>query len=341
MEAYPQEKYILVTGATGILGRVIVLELLKQGCKVRATKRPNSNLKDVLHSYKFYTDQPDFYYNQIEWVDADFNDIFSLEKVVENVSEIYHCAAKVSFHPKDRDEMYKTNIEGTKNLLYAVQDSGVEKFCFVSSVAVLDGFNEEKLQDETCDFNSKLDHSAYAKSKHFSEMEIWRAAAEGLNVVIINPAIIVGSGNWSSSSGEMFGQLAKSGFSTDGSSGYIDVRDVAKVAVTLMDSNVFDQRFVLVEDNVKNEVIANKVRKAVDKAPVKLVSKSVLNIGRTLNALFGWLVPSLRMANKVNIEAITTDSKLSNKKIKKQLNFDFIPVSESFDFHLKNYTQDQ
>ncbi|WP_312322893.1 NAD-dependent epimerase/dehydratase family protein [Soonwooa sp.] len=341
MEAHPKEKYILVTGATGILGRVIVLELLKQGRKVRATKRPNSDLKDVLNSYKFYTDQPDFYFNQIEWINTDFDDIFSLEKAVENVSEIYHCAAKVSFHPKDRDLMYKTNIEGTKNLLYAVQDSGVEKFCFVSSVAVLDGFNDKKLQDETCDFNSKLDHSAYAKSKHFSEMEIWRAAAEGLNVVIVNPSIIIGSGNWSSSSGEMFGQLAKSGFSTDGSSGYVDVRDVAKISIQLMDSNIFDQRFVLNAENIKNEIIANKVRTAVGQSPVKIISKSVLNIGRTLNTLFGWLIPSLRMANKVNIEAITSESKLSNQKIKKQLNFDFMPVSESFDFHLKNYIHDK
>lgn len=341
MEAHPQDQFILVTGATGILGRVIVLELLKQGRKVRATKRPNSDTKDVLNSFKFYTEQPDFYFNQIEWIDTDFNDVFSLEQSLQQVSEVYHCAAKVSFHPKDRDKMYKTNIEGTKNLLYATQDSSVEKFCFVSSIAVLDGFNEDGFQDETCDYNSKFEHSSYAKSKHFSEMEIWRAAAEDLNVVIVNPGIIIGSGNWKSSSGEMFGQLAKSNFSTEGSSAYIDVRDVANIAICLMDSNIFSERFALVSENVKNEIVANKVRHSVGKSSVSIISKSILNVGKALNFLLGWLIPSLKMANKVNIEAITSESKISNKKIKKQLDYQFIPVMESLDFHLKNYIQDQ
>ena len=60
---------VLVTGATGILGRVIALELLKNGKTVRATKRKSSNLKEVRDSYQFYTDQPDFYFDKIQWID--------------------------------------------------------------------------------------------------------------------------------------------------------------------------------------------------------------------------------------------------------------------------------
>ncbi len=198
---------VFVTGATGILGRIIVLELLKRGKSVRASRRTGSNLNEVKHSYSFYTDHPEDFFNKIEWVNVDFDDLDSLKDALKGVDEVYHCAAKVSFHPKDEKEMYHTNIKGTENLLYACEGSDVKKFLHVSSVAVLDNFNEKGELDEESDFNPKLEHSAYAISKHLSEMEAWRASAEGLNVVIINPGMIVGSGNWTQSSGELFPPL--------------------------------------------------------------------------------------------------------------------------------------
>ena len=140
---------ILVTGATGILGRVIVLELLKRGKIVRAAKRRSSNLEEVRHSFQFYTENPDDYFNKIEWMNVDFEDIHSLQNALIGVEEVYHCAATVSFHPADQTRMYHTNIEGTKNLLFACEGSGVKKFCFVSSIAVLDGVNEKDETDET------------------------------------------------------------------------------------------------------------------------------------------------------------------------------------------------
>ena len=172
---------ILVTGATGILGRVIVLELLKRGKTVRATKRKSSNLEEVKNSFRFYTENPNEYFEKINWIDVDFDNLNSLEKTLDGVEQVYHCAAKVSFHPNDEKKMYHTNIEGTTQLLYACENSSIKKFLFVSSIAVLDGFNENGELDESSDFNPKIDHSAYAISKHFAEMEVWRASAEGLN----------------------------------------------------------------------------------------------------------------------------------------------------------------
>lgn len=328
---------ILVTGATGILGRVLILELQKRGRTVRATKRKSSNIAEVKDSFKFYVENPDEEFAKIQWIDVDFDDISSLNSALEGVDEVYHCAAKVSFHPDKKREMYHTNIDGTKNLLYACENSSVKKFCFVSSIAVLDGLNENGEMDENSDYNPKIDHSAYAVSKHFSEMEVWRASAEGLNTVIINPGMIVGSGNWNQSSGELFGTFEKNGFIGSGGTSYVDVRDVAKIAVELMDKNIFGERFILISENVRFFDFGKMVRGKLGLKDQKILSASVLNLGRILSFLFGWMVPKLKMANKVNIEAISNFNKISNKKIVEKLDYHFIPISESIDFHLKNY----
>lgn len=331
---------ILVTGATGILGRVIVLELLKLGKKVRATKRKSSNINDVKHSFQFYTENPEEFFNKIEWIDVDFDDIDSLKTALINVEEVYHCAAKVSFHPDDRKEMYHSNIVGTRNLLFACENSSVKKFCFVSSVAVLDGTDENGKVTEDSNFNPKLHHSKYAKSKHFSEMEVWRASAEGLKTVIINPGVIIGSGNWQSSSGEIFGTFEKFPYAMSGSSNYVDVRDVANIAIALMERNIFGERFLIISENKKLVEVANLIRQKLGKSQAKVLPKWILNVGYVLNLLLGWLIPPLRLLNRINIQAVTSHHLLSNNKIKERLDYQFIPITESIDFHLKNYIKD-
>lgn len=331
---------ILVTGATGILGRVIVLQLLKQGKSVVAAKRKSSNIEEVKDSYKFYTDSPDAFFDRIKWVDVDFDDTFSLENALRGIEEVYHCAATVSFHPADQRRMNHTNIEGTRNLLYACEGSQVKKFCFVSSIAVLDGLNEKHEIDENSDYNQKLDHSAYAVSKHFSEMEVWRAAAEGLNTVIVNPGIIIGSGNWTQSSGLLFQNLARP-YTFSGGASYVDVRDVAKASIELMDNNVFNERFILISENKRYAEVASYVRQKMGLSSPKIIPSALLTVGRVLNFVFGWLFSPLRMVDKVNTESVTSMSNISNDKIVKTLGFKFIPVNDSIDFHLENYRTDK
>ena len=332
---------VFVTGATGILGRVIVLELLKKGKNVRAAKRPTSNLNEVRHSYTFYTENPDVFFNKIDWVDVNLDDVNSLQDILEGVDEVYHCAAKVSFHPKDEKEMYHTNIKGTENLLYACENSGVKKFLHVSSIAVLDNFNEDGELDEESDFNPKLEHSAYSLSKHLSEMEAWRASAEGLNVVIINPGMIIGSGNWGNSSGDIFPTFEKNGFTFSGGTSYVDVRDVAKISIELMEKNVFEERFIIVSENRGYTELGKQIRAKLGLKEAKILSKFQLNLGRWANILFGWLIPKLKMITKTNIESISTLNVISNQKIKEKLDYQFISVSESVDFHLNNYINDK
>jgi nucleoside-diphosphate-sugar epimerase len=332
---------VFVTGATGILGRVIVLELLKKGKNVRASKRPASNLNEVKDSFRFYTENPDDFFNKIEWVDIDFEDIDSLQHALNGVEEVYHCAAKVSFHPKDEKEMYHTNIKGTENLLFACEGSDVKKFLHVSSVAVLDGFNEKGELDEESDFNPKIEHPAYAISKHLSEMEVWRASAEGLNTIIINPGIIIGSGNWNQSSGELFSTFEDNNFTFSGGSSYVDVRDVAAIAIELMEKNTFGERFILVADNKRYAAVGEQIRKRLGLKNARILSNTELNAGRIANLFLGWLIPKLRIVTKNNIESITSFNTISHQKVKERLGYQFISVEESIDFHLENYINDK
>lgn len=332
---------VFVTGATGILGRVIVLELLKKGKKVRASKRPSSNLNEVKYSFAFYTENPEDFFNKIEWVDVDFDNIQSLQEAVQGIDEVYHCAAKVGFNPKDDKEIYRMNVKGTENLLYACDGSSVRKFLYVSSIAVLDLANEKGELDETSDFNSKEEHSAYAISKHLAEMEVWRASAEGLNTVIVNPGMIVGSGNWGNSSGDIFPTFEKNSFTFSGGTSYADVRDVAVISVELMEQNIFGERFVIVSESKKYAEIGKQIRKSLGLQDAKVLSRSQLNIGILANMLFGWLIPPLRMATRANIEAVSAMNNISNQKIKDRLQYRFIPLEETVDFHLRNYMNDK
>ncbi len=218
-------------------------------------------------------------------------------------------------------------------------NSSVKKFCFVSSVAVLDGVNEQGETDETCDYNTKLDHSTYAVSKHFSEMEVWRAEAEGLSTVIVNPGVIIGSGNWDSSSGLLFQNLLR-GVTFAGGAPYIDVRDVAKISVELMEREIFGERFILVSENRRFHEVGTYVRRKFGKDAPKVIQRPLLKIVQVFAILFGWLFPALRMVNKVSIDTVDGLSNISNKKIRQTLGYDFIPVTESLDFHLENYISD-
>ncbi|MFY1047606.1 NAD-dependent epimerase/dehydratase family protein [Chryseobacterium sp. GP-SGM7] len=332
---------VFVTGATGILGRVIVLELLKKGKKVRAAKRPSSNINEVKHSYQYLTENPNDFFDKIEWMDVDFDDIHAVESALQGVTEVYHCAAKVSFHPKDEKEMNHTNIKATENLLFACENSTVEKFLHVSSIAVLDLLNEKGELDESSDFNSKDEHSAYSISKHLSEMEVWRASAEGLNTIIINPGMIIGTGNWGKSSGDIFPTFENNSFTFSGGTSYVDVRDVAGISIELMEKNAFGERFIVVSESKKYADLGNQIRTKLGLKDAKILSKSTLQLGRIANILLGWLIPQLRMATKSNIESVSSLNVISNQKIKEKLDYQFIPVSESIDFHLNNYINDK
>ena len=217
---------ILVTGASGLVGSQLVKELMKTGKKVKALYRSSIPVIEGA--------------DNIEWVRGDILDVVALEEAMVGVQQVYHCAAIVSFNPKNKAALHQTNVEGTANVVNACLNANIQKLVFVSSVAALGRIREDTPINETMNWSEETSNSEYGKTKYFAEMEVWRGIGEGLDAVIVNPVIILGSGDWEKGSSELF----KSAYDefpwyTEGSGGFVDVVDVVKAMILLMESNYY------------------------------------------------------------------------------------------------------
>ena len=128
---------VLVTGGTGLVGSHLLLKLLEQGVKVRAIHRVESDLSRVEKIFSYYHRPSSKFLKKIEWVVADINTIPDLEKAFEGVSQVYHCAALISFNPNDYEQLHKVNVEGTANIVNLCISNNIEKLCYVSSIAAI------------------------------------------------------------------------------------------------------------------------------------------------------------------------------------------------------------
>ncbi|SFN41905.1 Nucleoside-diphosphate-sugar epimerase [Chryseobacterium oleae] len=332
---------ILVTGATGILGRVLVLKLLKKGKTVRATKRNSSDLEEVRRSLQYYTADADLFFNKIQWIDANLNDKRALQKALEDVVEVYHCAAKVSYDPAEQKKVDKINIQGTKNIIECCKYSQVKKFLYVSSAVIFDNGKKGRPIDENSSFIIQTESTVYAASKYKADTVVCNAFNQGLNTIIINPGMIIGSGNWKKSSGEFLQTFINKFYTFSGGSGCVDVRDVAEIAIELMDKNLFGERFLVVSENQKYSNLAQMAREKFHKKRPVILSRKLLNFGKALNILTVGQIPKLRLLTKPNIEFLTSFQKMSNDKVVKALDYKFIPVKESLFFHIDNFLKEK
>ena len=251
------KKLFLVTGGTGFLGAHLLHCLVDNGERVRALRRPDSPM-DLVDSIR----------DKIEWVEGDVLDVVSLEEALQGVDYVMHCAAMVSFDPADRKRMAKINVDGTANVVNAALEAKVKKLLFVSSIAALSRqANRPHVNEEARWENSPL-NTAYGHTKFLAECEVWRGQEEGLDVVIVNPAIIIGAGRWDQASGRFFRQVHKGmDFYPTGVTGFVDVRDVVAAMLRLIESDISGERFILSGENLSYKSFLSKIAAALDKKP--------------------------------------------------------------------------
>lgn len=226
---------ILITGATGFLGAHLVRQLLVQGQQqIRALKRPTSQL-DLLGPLA----------TQVEWVEGDVLDIFALEEALDGIEQVYHCAGLVSFHPADRRMLRRTNVEGTANVVNLCLDLGVKKLLHVSSVAAIGRTKATQELTESSSWQESPYNTYYGISKFWAEQEVWRGIAEGLQAVIINPSIILGAGRWHEGTGRFFSTVQDGlRYFPLGTAALVDVQDVVRMMIQLMNGPFTEQRFI-------------------------------------------------------------------------------------------------
>jgi len=255
-----QAPHILVTGGTGLVGSHLLAKLAIQGESIRAIHRKSSDLEKVKNVFSYYSSNSEDLFNSIDWVIGDVTDIPSLEPVFNDITQVYHCAALVSFRKKDEELMRKINIEGTANMVNLSLDNRIKKFCFVSSIATLDKKEGKGIIDESNEWNPENNNYDYAISKYGGEMEVWRGSQEGLNVVIVNPGVILGAGFWEHNTGRFFTNGYTSfKYYTTGQTGFVGVQDVVKVMLALMESELVNQNYILVSENATFQTVMNHI----------------------------------------------------------------------------------
>ncbi len=321
---------VLVTGATGLLGSHLLAGLLFRDYSIKALYRKESSRQKTKKILSYYfPDRFEEYFSKIQWVEADILNIPSLEKAFKGVSKVFHCAGYISFSPVEHKKLFKINVEGTANVVNMCLKYKIEKLCHVSSIAVL-GKAEKGKVDEDSIFEYNSNNSAYAITKFGAEMEVWRSSREGLNVVIVNPGIILGAGNWDLGSGLLFKKIYSGlNYYPPKTTGFVSVKDTVQIMIELMEKPIKDERYILVSENLSFKNIFHQIADSLHKPYPKRKLKPWM-------VFLGWFfeyVPVIfgrkRKIPKQAISSLFDKTKYDSSKIQKELGYEFEPISKT------------
>lgn len=330
---------ILITGGTGLVGAHLLLHLAEGGRALRALYRGEGSIAKTKNLFTYYNRLPLF--ERIEWVQGDVTDVPSIEIAFAGIDHVYHCAALVSFDSKDEEQLRKTNIEGTANMVNLSLAHSVKKFCYVSSIAALGDLRQgETVITEETEWNPEKTHSDYALTKHGGEMEVWRAYQEGLDVVIVNPGVIFGYGFWDNGSGGVLKNI-KNGmyFYTKGLTGIVAIGDVIKIMTVLMDGPITGERFILVARNMDFETMLNILSQSMKKQhPFIHASPIMTGVAWRIDWFLSKLLLRKRLFTKAIARASHSREVYDNKKIVNALNYKFADMQPYLKKLAEDYT---
>lgn len=311
---------ILVTGGTGFIGSYILRQLIKSGfTNISAIYRPTSN-------FALLGDDKD----KVNWIPCDVLDIVTLTEVIHGKQIVIHAAALVSFDPRDQRKLMKVNVEGTANIVNVSLDQTVSQLIHISSIGVFPRQQNDEVIDESVEWCNSPLNTDYAISKYQSELEVWRGSAEGLPAVILNPSLVMGSGNWKEGSASIFSQVQNGlKFYPGGSTGVVDVRDVAKSVLRALDLSLVGQRIIVNGENRSYQEILDLIATHLGRPkPTVKLNRMLTEIALLRNWLLTKTGYSAKVITRASLKNAQHRWSFDNSRSKKELQLHYRNIEE-------------
>ncbi len=313
---------VLVTGATGFVGSAVVRSLLDRGAHVRVLIRPGSDRRNLEGL-------------DVEAMEGDLLRPETLKAMLRGVRSLYHLAADYRLWARNPDEIYQANLDGTRNLMLAAGEAGVERIVYTSSVATL-GLNRDGTpadEDTPVAYEDMIGH--YKRSKFLAEQEVRRLVAdEGLPIVIVNPSTPIGPRDVKPTpTGQMIVEAAAGRMPAfvDTGLNVVHVDDVAEGHLLAYDRGEVGRRYILGGTNMTlAEILQGIAQLTGGKAPrVKLPHSLILPVAAASEA---WSRLRQNGAPFVTIDGVRMARKrmyFSSAKAISELGYRFRPWEEA------------
>ncbi|MEO0403368.1 MAG: NAD-dependent epimerase/dehydratase family protein [Bacteroidota bacterium] len=320
---------VFVSGGTGLVGMHLIASLLSDGQQVVAGKRANSDLSAIRDFLKYSLPNVPGAFESIQWRDVDLEDRASFAIAMKDCNAIYHAAAMVSFHSKDFSRMVEFNVGSTRTMVDYALDHDVTFFGYVSSVAAL-GREENKPITESTEWKYDENNSTYAGSKYNAELEVWRGIEEGLNAYMVNPSIIMGIGDFTRSSAEIFKQVKKGmPYYPGGNNGFVAVQDVVEVLRHMCEKEAPSRRYMLVAENWSYQHLFDLVANAVNgKSPNKQAPLWTMKLYWRIQQIKELFTGKRAFVTRESLRNANQKYTYDATKVKNELNYQFQDVKE-------------
>jgi nucleoside-diphosphate-sugar epimerase len=201
----------------------------------------------------------------------------------------------------------------------------------VSSVSALGSYPNNKATDEEALWQHNKNTSGYSVSKYYAENEVWRASEEGLDVVIVNPATIIGFGDWNDSSSTILKKIYDGlPFYPSGANGFVGVNDVVSSMILLMEGDIKNERYVLVGENLKFIELFTLIANSFNKKPPHLfVAKKWAKLVLSLEVIKAFITGKDQVLTKESVDTAYRLKEYTSQKIISQLNFQFENINHT------------
>ncbi len=310
----------LVTGATGHIGNVLIRELLAKNEKVRAFVLPNDSLNSLSGL-------------DIEIVYGNILDSRSLSLAMQGVDCVYHLAGMISILPGDKEKLFTVNVQGTKNVLSEAQNSGVNKFIYVSSIHALGSVDHGITIDETIPFNPDHVMGDYDKSKAMASQIVVDAAENGFNAIIVCPTGVLGPYDFNRSE---IGSLVESmiysavAFSVKGSYDFVDVRDVARGLIMAAEKGSSGEIYILSGEYIAiKEILLVASRSAGRNIPIINVPFPLAKLAAQFSPAYCRLTHQRAHLTPYSLSTIQSNSIVTHQKATHELGYNPRGIRES------------